>query len=236
MPSYLKKINRSSVVQTIIDNLTKAMLDGDLKPGDKIPTEMELSEELGVARNSVREAVKILVYLGVLEIRRSEGTFVCEGFSDSLMDPMIYGLILNQQNTTELNELRAMIESGVLRLAIQKCTDEEINLLKEKLDDLKSALLKDNADYEQVFQYDNAFHDTITGMGHNELVNKINSMVLLLTHSIRLNSVKNMIDSGRNKELYEAHERVYNLVASRQSKGLYRSIKGTYFVEEDQLN
>ena len=102
---------------------------------------MELSEELGVARNSVREAVKILVYLGVLEIRRSEGTFVCEGFSDSLMDPMIYGLILNQQNTTELNELRAMIESGVLRLAIQKCTDEEINLLKEKLDDLKSALL-----------------------------------------------------------------------------------------------
>ena len=73
-------------------------------------------------------------------------------------------------------------------------------------------------------------------LGHNKLVNKINSMVLLLTHSIRLNSVKNMIDSGRNKELYEAHERVYNLVASRQSKGLYRSIKGTYFVEEDQLN
>ena len=47
MPEYLKKINRSSVVQRVIDRLTQAMLSGELKPGDKIPTEMELSEQLG---------------------------------------------------------------------------------------------------------------------------------------------------------------------------------------------
>ena len=75
MPEYLKKINRSSVVQRVIDRLTQAMLSGELKPGDKIPTEMELSEQLGVALNSIREAIKILVYIGVLEIKRAEGTF-----------------------------------------------------------------------------------------------------------------------------------------------------------------
>ena len=69
MAEYLKKINRSSVVQRVIDRLTEAIVSGELKPGDRIPTEMELAEQMGVARNSIREAVKILVYIGVLEIR-----------------------------------------------------------------------------------------------------------------------------------------------------------------------
>lgn len=82
MAEYLKKINRSSVVQRVIDRLTEAIVSGELKPGDRIPTEMELAEQMGVARNSIREAVKILVYIGVLEIRRADGTFVCDGFSE----------------------------------------------------------------------------------------------------------------------------------------------------------
>lgn len=61
--SYLKKINNVSVVQQVIDNLTEAMLNRQLRPGDKIPTEAELAESMGVGRNSIREAVKILVYL-----------------------------------------------------------------------------------------------------------------------------------------------------------------------------
>ena len=133
MAEYLKKINRSSVVQRVIDRLTEAIVSGELKPGDRIPTEMELAEQMGVARNSIREAVKILVYIGVLEIRRADGTFVCDGFSESLIDPMVYGIILNQQNEQELNELRTMIESGVMRLAIEKASDEELAELKEHL-------------------------------------------------------------------------------------------------------
>ena len=76
-----KKIKNKSVVQTVVDSITKAIITGDLKPGDKIPTEMELAESFGVGRNSIREAIKILVYYGVLEIRRAEGTFVCDGFN-----------------------------------------------------------------------------------------------------------------------------------------------------------
>ena len=77
----LKRIKSESVVQQIIDSLVDAMIRKELRPGDQIPTEMELAEKLGVGRNSVREAIKILVYFGVLEIRRAEGTYVCEGFS-----------------------------------------------------------------------------------------------------------------------------------------------------------
>ena len=62
----LKRIKSESVVQQIIDSLVEAMIRKELKPGDQIPTEMELAERLGVGRNSVREAIKILVYFGVL--------------------------------------------------------------------------------------------------------------------------------------------------------------------------
>ena len=117
----LKKVKNPSVVQQVIDSLTDAMIRKELRPRDKIPTENELSESLGVARNSVREAIKILVFLGVLEIRRPEGTFVCDGFSESMINPMIYGIILNQGDSWDsLMELREMTEAGVIRLAIEK--------------------------------------------------------------------------------------------------------------------
>ena len=86
-----------------------------------------------MARNSVREAIKILVFLGVLEIRRPEGTFVCNGFSESMINPMIYGIILNQGDSYDsLMELREMTEAGVLRLAMEKQTKEDMEGLSRR--------------------------------------------------------------------------------------------------------
>lgn len=229
MPEYLKKINRSSVVQRVIDRLTQAMLSGELKPGDKIPTEMELSEQLGVARNSIREAIKILVYIGVLEIKRAEGTFVCNGFSESLIDPMIYGIILNQQNEQELHELRAMVATGVMRIAVEKCSEEEIAQLKERMIHLKETIMVEHPDVDAVFEADNEFHDAITDMGHNSMISKINAIMRVLTYSTRYESVKGMLESGRKEELYEAHERVYQMIENRQKEGLHQSVEATYF-------
>lgn len=233
MSEYLKKIDRSSVVQRVIDRLTKAMLSGELKPGDKIPTEMELSEQLGVARNSIREAIKILVYIGVLEIRRAEGTFICNGFSESLIDPMIYGIILNQQNEEELHELRAMIESGVMHLAVEKCDEDEIKQLQERLINLKEMIMADDLNVDAVFKADNEFHDAITEMGHNSMISKINAITRVLTYSTRYESVKRMMESGRREELYEAHDNVYRMIANSQQEGLYQSVKATYFLNKE---
>lgn len=232
MSNYLRKINRSSLVEVVIDRLTSAMVAGELKSGDRIPTEMELAEQLGIARNTIREAIKILVYMGVLEIRRPDGTFVADGFSEKLIDPMVYGIILNQDNKQELNDLRAMIEAGVLNLAILKCSDEDIEALKEKLNILKEAIFSEEPDVDIVFEKDNEFHAAITEMGNNAMVSKINAMVMQLTHTTRYRSVKHMLQSGRGQELYEAHERVYELLLSRQKNELFPIIQGTYFTEE----
>ena len=226
----LKRVKNPSVVQQVIDSLTEAMIQKELRPGDKIPTENELSESLGVARNSVREAIKILVFLGVLEIRRPEGTFVCNGFSESMINPMIYGIILNQGDSYDsLMELREMTEAGVLRLAMEKQTKEDMEGLSRALAQMKEAFFREPQDLQASFEADNRFHDTIMEMGRNVMVSKINNIVRILTESVRYDTVSGMITSGRADELYEAHERIYQMLCEKDTGNLNECIRGTYF-------
>lgn len=227
----LKRVKNPSVVQQVIDSLTEAMIQKELRPGDKIPTENELSESLGVARNSVREAIKILVFLGVLEIRRPEGTFVCNGFSESMINPMIYGIILNQGDSYDsLMELREMTEAGVLRLAMEKQTKEDMEGLSRALAQMKEAFFREPQDLQASFEADNRFHDTIMEMGRNVMVSKINNIVRILTESVRYDTVSGMITSGRADELYEAHERIYQMLCEKDMGNLNECIRGTYFL------
>ncbi len=231
--SYLKKVTSVSVVQQVIDNLTEAMLNRQLRPGDKIPTEAELAESMGVGRNSIREAVKILVYLGVLEIRRAEGTFVCEGFSESMIDPMIYGIILDKEDSYEnLMELREMIEVGVMQLAMKKVKPEELSVLKDKLENMHEQIRKGPDNVENVFWADNEFHDIISDMGQNPLIDKINQVVRTLTHAMRLKTVRTMIETGEGEELYKAHENIYKMIADKNTEHLHEAVRTTYFTEK----
>lgn len=231
--TYLKKLNSESVVQQVINCLTEAMIHKELKPGDKIPTELELSETLGVGRNSIREAIKILVYLGVLEIRRAEGTFVCEGFSESMIDPMIYGIILDKSESYDnLMELREMMEVGVVQLAMTKYNEQDMENLEDKLRAMKDAIEQGAQNTQEAFQADNAFHDAVSQMGHNPLVDKINRVVQMLTYSVRLETVTHMIQSGRGMELYEAHENICRMLREKDKSNINQNIRETYFEEE----
>lgn len=229
---YLKRVNSESIVQQIINSLTEAMINRQLRPGDKIPTETELAEELGVGRNSVREAIKILVYLGVLEIRRAEGTFVCEGFSESMIDPMIYGIILDKADSYEnLMELREMMEVGVMQLAMKKIRSGDMKRLENRLARMKEIVEEDPPSAEKFFLEDNEFHDIITDMGQNPLVDKINQVVRVLTHSMRMRTVENMLKSGRGLELYEAHEEIYMMLKNKTTENMNQAVRRTYFSE-----
>ncbi len=229
----LKRIKSESIVQQIIDSLVEAMIRKELKPGDQIPTEMELAERLGVGRNSVREAIKILVYFGVLEIRRAEGTYVCEGFTDTMIDPIIYGIILDKAGSYEyLMELREIMEAGVMKLAMENAKEEEFRSLRIQLDRMRREIEIGPENVDRVFQEDNEFHSIITSMGHNPLVQKIEAVVRTLTHSMRYETVKAMVESGRGQELYEAHEKLLRILESKDETDLNENVRNTYFVNE----
>lgn len=230
-PGYLKNLKKESVVQSVINCLTDAMRNKELKPGDKIPPEPDLAASLGVARSSVREAIKILTYLGVLESKRSEGTFVCSGFQESMIDPMIYGIILNQDSFENLMELREMTETGIMRLAVLKYNEEEGRALEKLLEQMKAVLDSGEDMVDRFFQVDNQFHDMISQMGKNPLADKISRVVRTLTHAMRYETVSTMINSGRSEELFEAHSRLYETLKSRDLNNVREIVRESYFGE-----
>ena len=231
-PSYLKSLRKESVVQSVINVLTDAIRSKELKPGDKIPPEPELAESLGVARSSVREAIKILTYLGVLESKRSEGTFVCDGYKESMIDPMVYGILLNQDSFENLMELREMTEAGMMRLAIEHHEDRELDELESILGEMKKALeLRENR-VDTFFEADNRFHDKIAEMGKNPMADKINKVVRSLTHAVRYQTVSAMILSGKSDKLLDTHVQLFNAIKERDDTDLSEKVRSSYFEDE----
>ena len=220
--SYLRNLKSESVVQQVINCLTDGMISGELRPGDRLPSEPELASQLGVARTSVREATKILTYLGVLESRRSEGTFVAGGFSESMIDPMVYGIILGRgKDFDSLIELRELIEYGIMRLAI--CS---------RLDDFEDAAAGRRGEVvEAYFRADDAFHDAVSAMCQNDLVDKINRVVRTLTYSVRRKTVETMISSGRSREHVDVHWKIYEMLETGNTENLEALIHHSYFLD-----
>ena len=230
-PGYVKNLKKESVVQSVINCLTDAMRNKELKPGDRIPPEPELAASMGVARSSVREAIKILSYLGVLESKRSEGTFVCSGFQESMIDPMVYGIILNKGDDFDsLMELRELTEVGILRLAIKKQQPEGLQLIRDKLAAFEETVEGDG-DVEAAFQADNDFHDAVSALCQNALADKINRVVRVLTYAVRRETVATMIQTGRGQELLAAHWKIYEILSTRNMEGLDEIIHNTYFLD-----
>jgi len=230
-PSYLKNLKKESVVQSVINCLTDAMRNKQLKPGDKILPEPELAASLGVARSSVREAIKILTYLGVLESKRSEGTFVCDGFRESMIDPMVYGIILNQDSFENLMELRQMTEAGIMRLAIRKYDDADGEALEELLRQMQEVIQSGEDVVDKFFRVDNEFHDKISQIGRNPLADKISRVVRTLTHSMRYETVSTMLNSGRGEELVAVHKQLYETLKNHDLSNLSDIVRESYFGE-----
>ena len=226
----VNKIKSTSVVDQVIESITQSLINKELRPGDRIPPETELAEQLGVSRNTVREAVKTLVSWGVLEIRRPEGTFVLTGLSEPMINPMLYGVILNQGDSYDsLMEIREMIEVGVMRLAIEKATPQEIESLRAPLKCMKE---ESQSKDELITRVYNAFHDAIDEICDNLVVSKINSITRTLTYKLRYETVSKMILSGQGEKFYKAHERIFEILKNKESIGLNESIRETYFLTE----
>ena len=232
--SFLRPIDNTSVVQQVIDRLTYAMIYKELRPGDKLPTEMELAASFGVGRNSIREAIKILVSFGVLDIRRPEGTFVANGFSDKMINPLLYGIILDQSDSIDsLKELREWVDFGILELAMVKSKPEDVFNLEEQLNKLLTEI--DGGDVEKIFMADDEFHEAISTAAHNSLLGQIAKLVRTLTSEMRMQTISNMIKIGKRDSLKRAHEDLFNIVKQKNDTSARKLLVEGYFYRYNVL-
>ncbi len=232
--SFLRPIDNTSVVQQVIDRLTYAMIYKELRPGDKLPTEMELAASFGVGRNSIREAIKILVSFGVLDIRRPEGTFVASGFSDKMINPLLYGIILDQSDSIDsLKELREWVDFGILELAMEKAEPEDLFQLEEQLNKLLAEI--DGDDAHKIFIADDQFHEAISTAAHNSLLGQIAKLVRTLTSEMRMTTIQNMMKLDKRQELKNAHKDLFRIIEHKNDDSARRLLVEGYFYRYNVL-
>lgn len=173
-------LSREPVSSSIMNILINYLLSKQLKPGDKLPIEYEFAQQLGVGRNSVREAIKMLSSLGVVEIKRGVGTFIAKSISTSIINPLILALVFEQGTSKELFELRLLIESGAAELAIQKASDEDIERLEEANRKLRETVETHLVEPQKLLDLDINFHHTLLEVTKNPFLAKIGKAVYTL--------------------------------------------------------
>lgn len=208
-------IDNKSIVEKVISSITNSIITGEFKKGDKIPTETELSEKLNAGRNSVREAIKVLVYLGVLEIKRADGTYVSDGFTDKMLNPLLYSLILEGDDSSNLIELRNMFEVSIVSLAIKKASIDDLRNIQEKYDAF-TQLVMNNKTSEEILDADINFHVAIEEATHNPLILRLSSIITKVTIPSRLKTIDSLIQSNNSESLIETHNNILSVIKNQE--------------------
>lgn len=166
--SGFHSIEKTTLSRSVVDQICNAIATGRYNAGDQIPTEPELAKMLGCGRNTVREAIKILVAYGILEIRRAEGTFVCKGISKAIISPMVYHWILSAGSShNDMIEFQVTIDKAATSLCCSKYTDEDFREITAAYDALMTALHREQPDLDEIYRHDEAFHFAIAKATHN---------------------------------------------------------------------
>ncbi len=147
------------------------LLSGDVTPGTRIPSERALAEALGVGRSSVREALKSLTLLGLLDVRQGDGTYLAATSSSLLPNIVEWGLLLGERRVVELVEARSHIEVILSGFAAQRRTDEQLVMLQGRIDAMIDANAREHL--EDYIAADVRFHLGIAEASGNQVLGDI---------------------------------------------------------------
>lgn len=122
---------KANLSQQVLENIKDSIMEGSLRPGDKLPALSEIAVKMGVGISSVREAVKMLEILDILETKQGDGTFVSSGIKETAFNALSLQFMLMRRSIPELVEFRNMFESAFTHLAMQNATPEDLTELEE---------------------------------------------------------------------------------------------------------
>lgn len=174
-------IQSAKVFERVAEQIERRILDGELRSGDRLPTERDLAEQFQVSRTAVREAMKILAQKGLVDMRPGRGTIVIDGAHQAMEHSI--GLAMKLKlgevgGSDNLVEVRAILETEIAALAAARATEKEIAAMREAIRVMDGSL--DDAD--AFIAADNQFHEALAQATQNVLILiLVNSIVNLLS-------------------------------------------------------
>jgi GntR family transcriptional repressor for pyruvate dehydrogenase complex len=162
------EVRKSSVTETIVNQVKQRLLDGRLVPGQRLPSEREMAEQLRVGRSTVREATSAMVALGIVEIRPGDGVYIRSDFPQSTIASASWSSLVMTGHTHDLVEARRAIEVATARLASERATPQQLRDLHSQADQMDVA-----STLEEFIELDLAFHFTIAHASQNLVLREV---------------------------------------------------------------
>lgn len=167
----MQPANNGTVVDNVLHQIRNAISSGRFRSGDRLPSEFELMEELNVSRNSLREAMKILSAIGIVEIRRGDGTYICNEVKPSFIDSVAYSVLLESSSAEELIEFRQTLDEDVLHLAVRKASQEDVHRLQEYINQMRAKFT--NGEIGAAARLDYEFHQYLAQCTRNHFLERM---------------------------------------------------------------
>lgn len=210
-----KPIKPKKISGEIVDQIKRFIIDGQLKPGDKLFSERDLAERLQVSRPSVREALTALEMMGLVEIRPGEGTFLKRITSADMIEPLSLSLLMGKDSYEDILEVRRILEVSCARLAAQRRTEEQLTGMEKALEqmemDIANNVLGEEADMQ--------FHFHVALATNNSLLIRLmNTIVDSIHENLKKNRIILFSTPGTPQRLLREHRAVYQAIKEKAPK------------------
>jgi DNA-binding FadR family transcriptional regulator len=207
----LRRIKGESLNATAQEEIKLFIVESGLKGGDPIPTEKVLEEKLGISRTSIREALRSLEALGIIETRHGVGRFLREFNYDAILANLSYNISVNVQNFREIIEIRIALETNFLEQVTPTMTDEVLSELSEIVDRMEEEVYHGEPD-EGLIQTHTDFHLKLYESADNQLLLHLIRMFATIQRTLTMLKQYRTSDTG---EFVQLHRRLVEALAER---------------------
>jgi GntR family transcriptional repressor for pyruvate dehydrogenase complex len=210
----------------VAEQILRAIKEGVYKAGDKLPPERVLAEEMGVSRNSIREALSALQVLNIVESKAGDGTYIKKLVESINIESQILPILEESESPFKIFEARNVLEMGVVELAIDNATPEDIERIRRALERMyKQAEARD---YEGYLAANLDFHLAIAEATANPIVERMMTLLWETTSQRLLNEM--LIDYWQENinSSIEIHEQIFAAIKDKNKELIHKVIRRHY--------
>lgn len=202
-------VERTKLTSSVFEQLLTYVVGGSWQPGDRIPPERELCQQLGIARTSLREALKAMELVGMLDSRVGDGTFVCPR-SEFLSRPLLWAFTgTDREELQDIMEARTIIEENLAGLAASRGTAEQIEEIGNAVQMMRDSIARGDS----ILEADMAFHLAVSAAAQNSV---LRNAVQLLRNLMRQWISYKLLIPDVPQSVLKRHVAIYRAIEARK--------------------
>lgn len=211
------KVDRKNISDTVVEFIKDLIHEGKIKPGDRMPGERELAQQMNVSRNTIREAYKILAAQAYLNIKHGNGVFIAD--EDTQIHQLTSSFFVKNDQIIELFAIRKVLETQAIEWAVDHLHKEDEIELLNILKDTRAALKQRS--YDELAQLDHKFHLTLMRMSRNTVLFRIMLNLIDLLSEARSASIH---IPDRAEQSLKEHSRIVEFILAEEVEAAKQSM------------